>query len=169
MKENINSICLLIILIILTGLFTNKLYDRNEIIEMQHIAIDNLMFDIEDLNTHITMLERQITRTSEVKITFYAPELKGINSDSDHTKTATMEEPVPGWTCAISRDLVDAGWLGRKIWIKGLGIRYASDIMANSYKGNPIRKQIDICVGKKYVKSEAKKLGNNINILATAL
>jgi hypothetical protein len=169
MREKINSISLVIILIILTGLFTNKLYNRNKIIEMQYMKIDNLEYEIEDLVKHITMLEREITRTSEVKITFYAPKLKGINSDSDHTKTATMQEPIPGWTCAISRDLVDAGWLGRKIWIKGLGIRYASDIMADSYNGNPIRKQIDICVGKKYVKSEAKKLGNNINILATAL
>lgn len=152
-----------------TTILNDELKNQKKVIQSQEESILNSVLIIEDLGKHITMLEKEITKTADVKITFYVPNLKGINSDSDPTKTATMEKPVPGWTCAISRDLVEAGWLGRKIWIKGLGIRYASDIMADSYKGVPIRKQIDICVGKKELKSEIKKLGNNENILATAL
>jgi 3D (Asp-Asp-Asp) domain-containing protein len=64
---------------------------------------------------------------------------------------------------------VELGWLGRKIYIKGLGIRYASDIMGESFGGQKIERQIDICVGKKDVLTEAKKFGNNIDILATVL
>lgn len=75
-----------------------------------------------------------------------------------------MQKPIPGWTCAISRDLARAGWLGRKIYIKGLGVRYASDIMGKSVNGKPITKQIDICVGKKNVLTEAKKFGKSKEI-----
>ncbi|MDY0219426.1 MAG: hypothetical protein RBR14_08785 [Candidatus Cloacimonas acidaminovorans] len=103
-------------------------------------------------------------RSLEVKITFYAPDLGGINSDTTPDKTATMQTPVPGWTCAISRDLVRAGWLGRRIYIKGLGVRYASDIMGKSVNGKIIEKQIDICVGKKDVWGQAKKFGKSKEI-----
>ena len=123
------------------------------------LQIHELKTEVAYLEEHITYLEKERMRSLKVKITFYAPELKGINSDKNPNKTATMQKPVPGWTCAISRDLVNAGWLGRKIYIKGLGIRYAADIMGKAANGKPIQKQIDICVGKKDVKTQAKKFG----------
>jgi 3D (Asp-Asp-Asp) domain-containing protein len=146
---------------------TVQFHVDNNVELRQIIEYQNL--EIEDLKKQILVLESEITRTAYVKVTFYAPKLRGINSDSDHTKTAIMDKPVPGWTCAISRDLVELGWLGRKIYIKGLGIRYASDIMGESFGGQKIERQIDICVGKKDVLTEAKKFGNNIDILATVL
>ena len=109
-------------------------------------------------------MEREIMWSTKVKITFYAPSLKGINSDGRPDLTATMEKPVPGWTCAISRDLVQAGWLGRRIYIPGLGVRYAADIMGKSVKGKAITRQIDICVGKKYLWTEVKKFGKTHEI-----
>jgi len=123
------------------------------------VQLKEIIYDYEQFNN----------RTAKVKITFYAPSLKGINSDSNPTKTAIMDTPVPGWTCAISRDLVAQGWLGRKIYIQGLGVRYASDVMGKSYKGKPIINQIDICVGKTAVKSVAKTFGKNLNIGAFVL
>lgn len=128
------------------------------------LQIHNLKTEVLYLEEHITYLEKERMRSLEVKITFYAPDLRGINSDSNPNKTATMQKPIPGWTCAISRDLVRAGWLGRKIYIKGLGVRYASDIMGKSVNGKPITKQIDICVGKKNVLTEAKKFGKSKEI-----
>jgi hypothetical protein len=112
----------------------------------------------------IEKLESEIMWSTKVKITFYAPALKGINSDSRPDLTATMEKPIPGWTCAISRDLVKAGWLGRRIYIPGLGIRYASDIMGKSVRGKAITKQIDICVGQRHVWTESKKFGKTHEI-----
>ena len=128
------------------------------------LQIHELKTEVLYLEEHITYLEKERMRSLEVKITFYAPDLRGINSDSNPNKTATMQKPIPGWTCAISRDLVRAGWLGRKIYIKGLGVRYASDIMGKSVNGKIIEKQIDICVGKKNVLTEAKKFGKSKEI-----
>ena len=128
------------------------------------LQIHELKTEVLYLEEHITYLEKERMRSLEVKITFYAPDLMGINSDTTPDKTATMQTPVPGWTCAISRDLVRAGWLGRRIYIKGLGVRYASDIMGKSVNGKIIEKQIDICVGKKNVWAEAKKFGKSKEI-----
>jgi 3D (Asp-Asp-Asp) domain-containing protein len=128
------------------------------------LQIHELKTEVLYLEEHITYLEKERMRSLEVKITFYAPDLGGINSDTTPDKTATMQTPVPGWTCAISRDLVRAGWLGRRIYIKGLGVRYASDIMGKSVNGKIIEKQIDICVGKKDVWVQAKKFGKSKEI-----
>jgi hypothetical protein len=100
-----------------------------------------------------------------IKITFYSPKLKGINSDRNPNKTALMKKPISGWTCAISRDLMNRGWLGKKIYIDGVGMRYASDLMARTYKGKKITNQIDLCVGKNDVRKQAKKLGKNIRFV----
>lgn len=138
-------------------------------LDRQYMAtIDKLLNDLEVHKTYsarkIKKLESEIMWSTKVKITFYAPTLKGINSDSRPDLTATMENPIPGWTCAISRDLVKAGWLGRRIYIPGLGVRYASDIMGKSVNGKTITKQIDICVGQKNVWTEAKKFGKTHEI-----
>ena len=100
-----------------------------------------------------------------IKITFYSPKLRGINSDKNPNRTALMKKPISGWTCAISRDLMERGWLGKKIYIDGIGVRYASDLMALSYKGKKITKQIDLCVGRKDVFKQSKKLGKNIRFV----
>lgn len=160
--------CVIIIMLVITLTFVHVVFEKMETVSAYKATIETQNAEIKDLHVEIKNLEMQITRTAEVKVTVYAPELRGINSDSDHSRTAIMDKPVPGWTCAISRDLVGAGWLGKKIWIKGIGIRYASDIMAESYNGRKIEKQIDICVGKEYIKTEAKKIGDNKR-LATAL
>ena len=125
--------------------------------------------EVADLRAIIDDYESFNNRTAKVKVTFYAPELGGINTDSDPGRTAIMDTPVAGWTCAISRDLVEKGWLGRKIYIPGLGVRYASDIMGRSYKGKSIKNQIDICVGRDHILSEAKRIGCNTGITAAAL
>lgn len=128
------------------------------------LQVHEFKTEIAYLEEHIEYLEKERMRSLEVKITFYAPDLSGINSDTTPDKTTTMQTPVPGWTCAISRDLVRAGWLGRRIYIKGLGVRYASDIMGKSVNGKIIERQIDICVGKKNVRTEAKNFGKSKEI-----
>ena len=42
-----------------------------------------------------------------------------------------MESPVPGWTIAVSRDL--AGWLGKRVYIEGIGVRRVNDLMNSRY------------------------------------
>ena len=141
--------------------------------------IDRLNAEIDLLNNEFEVhktetaqklkkMEMEILRSAKVRITFYAPSLKGINSDSNPKKTATMTKPIPGRTCAISRDLVKAGWLGRKIYIPGIGIRYAADIMGKSVNGKAITKRIDICVGKNDLKKQTKRF-KKTHVIANVL
>jgi hypothetical protein len=68
---------------------TVQFHVDNNVELRQIIEYQNL--EIEDLKKQILVLESEITRTAYVKVTFYAPKLRGINSDSDHTKTAIMD------------------------------------------------------------------------------
>ena len=66
------------------------------------------------------------------------------------SKTATATKAVPGWTCAVSRDL--AHWLGGKVWIDGVGVRLVSDLTSDHLK-----KRVDVLVGKS---QEVESIGN---------
>lgn len=104
----------------------------------------------------------EATSTLNVTVTFYHPDSRGINSDSDPSKTALMVKPIVGKTIAISKELFDLGWLGKKIYIEGFGIRIASDRMNSNVQG----KHIDICVASK---EEAFKLGIKYGIKAVKI
>lgn len=110
----------------------------------------------------ITNLLERLNRNQKVTITFYHPPSGGINSDSDHNKTATMTMPVVGRTIAISDELFENGWLGAKIYIEGYGVFVAEDRMSKTIKG----KCIDIVVKSK---KEAINLGKVYNINAVLL
>ena len=101
---------------------------------------------IEEYQQITQELEEQIKYLTNysVKVTYYVPSKGGINSYGDPNKTATMQKPKPGKTVAVSRDLIHL--LYKKIYVKGKGVFYANDLLANSYKGKKIRNQIDICV-----------------------
>jgi len=80
-------------------------------------------------------------------ITAYTNSIKETNSDNQNT--ATMEKPIAGWSCAVSRDLIH--WLGGRIYIKGIGVRYVNDLMNKRFE-----KSIDLFMGE--VK-QAKEFG----------
>ena len=61
-------------------------------------------------------------------------------TNNDNTNTATMEKPKPGYTCAVSRDLLQ--WLGGTIYIEGLGVWKVNDLMNKRFTN-----RIDLCVG----------------------
>ena len=110
----------------------------------------------------IILLENELHKTQIVKVSFYHPASRGINSDSDHTKTATMTKPVVGRTVAISDELITLGWLGCKVYIRGYGVFWTEDKM----KHDIIGKQIDICVGSR---KQAIKLGIKPGVVAVRL
>ena len=97
-----------------------------------------------------------------VTLSAYHPKSRGINSDRDPSRTAIMKRPVPGYTLAISDELFDLGWLGKKIYINGWGVGKATDRMKNSVKG----KQIDICAPSLTL---AKNFGIKTNVQAVVL
>jgi len=116
------------------------------------LFINPLYKEVEILNNQIISLSK--SKVYKVKITYYVPELKGINSDSDHKNTAIMRKPKAGRTVAVSSSLLHL--LGKKIYIEGVGVRYVEDRMHYSITGQ----HIDICVSKK----DLKVLENRTNV-----
>lgn len=123
--------------------------------------------NIKNLETIITELQNQInllkkSNYNKVTLSAYHPQSKGINSDKSPHTTATMKKPIAGYTLALSKELVDQGWLGQKIYIDGWGIGQATDRMDTSVKG----KQIDICSPNL---KHAKDFGIKKDVLAIVL
>ncbi len=107
------------------------------------------------------LLEKSLNgRALRVKITGYHPNSMGINSDSNPSMTATMTPHKAGRTCAISTELVEAGWLGKEIYIEGYGMMIANDRLAKGIRG----RQIDLCKGSL---KDALAVGSNYNVLST--
>jgi 3D (Asp-Asp-Asp) domain-containing protein len=125
-----------------------------------NFIISNQIETIIDLETQLSQM--QLSQTQIVKISFYHPHSRGINSDKNPNRTATMTKPVVGRTVAISDELFNAGWLGSKIYVNGLGIFKAEDRMSSSISG----KQIDVCVASR---RRAINLGIKKNVIAVKL
>ena len=121
--------------------------------------IQSLKSDLLKANDKI-VYERTKRRTRIVKITWYHPQSRGINSDSDPSNTAAMTKPVSGVHIAVSRDLKD--WHGARIYldskklpVRYRGVRWAHDLLNDRLpdkvlpngtviRGALIRNQIDI-------------------------
>ena len=130
----------LILIPLICGIFA---YSLRSIMEYKQQKV------IEEYQQITQELEDQIKYLTNysVKVTYYVPSKGGINSYGNPNKTATMQKPRPGKTVAVSRDLIHL--LYKKIYVyngKHGGVFYVNDLLANSYNGKKIRKQIDICV-----------------------
>lgn len=143
---------------------------------MMAISICTCLLHIGTLNTSNSVLSEKLSETIverdyymkksltsnafRVKVTGYHPDSGGINSDSNPAMTATMTPHKAGRTCAISTELVEAGWLGKEIYVEGFGMMIANDRLAKGIKG----KQIDLCKGSY---NDAMAVGVNMNVLAS--
>ena len=114
---------------------------------------------LKTFNDKLINLEAKVNNSRLIKttVTYYCPWARGTNSDSNPNNTALMTRPKPGYTIAISKELVEKGWLGHKVYIEGFGIGKIEDRMGRSVTGI----HIDICVGSK---KEAIKLGKRLNV-----
>lgn len=66
----------------------------------------------------------------EMMVTSYTNRVQETNEDPGNT--ATMERPVVGGTCAVSRDLMH--WLGGRVYIEGIGVRRVNDLMHSRFE-----------------------------------
>lgn len=87
------------------------------------------------------------TYSYHVDITAYSGEVRQTNSNPD--KTALMESPIPGGTCAVSHDLKK--YLGMRVYIVGYGVFRVNDLMNKRYK-----KRIDLFMASR---SQAEEFG----------
>ena len=118
--------------------------------------LNNIQQGIEDIKTILS------SDCQNVILSAYHPKSKGINSDKNPNKTALMKKPIAGYTLAISNELFELGWLGKKIYIDGWGVGKATDRMSHAVKG----KQIDICAPSLKV---AKNFGIKKDVIAVIL
>ena len=79
----------------------------------------------------------QKPRASTLTVTAYTNRPQETNKCP---KTATMEQAIPGWTVAVSRDLIH--WLGGRVYIEGVGVRRVNDLMNARHE-----KTLDLLVG----------------------
>lgn len=80
---------------------------------------------------------KQLFSYKNVTITAYSPRAK--ETDSTPNTTALMTKPIPGGTCAVSRDLIHL--LGKKIYIEGYGVFVVTDVMNKRWEY-----RIDLCM-----------------------
>ena len=163
-------IIIVFIMVVVGGDMLSNSYKsiKNEInqIKIMQRQIDNIDKHINNrlngIESDLNRIKNSNPRIVKVTVTFYCPAEKGINSDSDHTKTATMTKPICGRTIAISKSLFKKGWLGCEVYVEGLGVFKIEDRMGKSIQGDCI----DICIG---TKKEAMTLGKKHNITMVKL
>lgn len=132
-------ILFILILIKFTPVSNNEYTAKMESIEM----LENYKNDIDYFLKEYKELHRkyqELAQINNVTITAYSPSIEETNENPD--KTAIMEKPVIGYTCAVSRDLMYL--LGKKIYIENVGVYKVNDLMNKRYK-----KRIDLCMNKK--------------------
>ena len=134
-----------------------------KVMQKQITDVDkNISDKLDSIEADLNKLKNTTPRMIKVTTTFYCPAAKGINSDSDHTNTATMTKPISGYTIAISKSLFKKGWLGHKVYVEGWGVFKIEDRMDKSIEGDCI----DICIG---TKKEAILRGRLHNIVMIRL
>jgi len=164
----ISAIIILILILIINDLYTLRNdHEKLKVIMDKHIInlcntnkkFNDLSIINKKLQKKLLKLEQKVDNSTLIKVnvTYYCPLAGGTNSDSNPNKTALMTTPRPGYTIAVSKDLVDKGWLGHKVYIEGFGIGKIEDRMSRKIKGNCI----DICIG---TEKEAIQKGKRLNI-----
>jgi len=99
---------------------------------------------VERTQVHVITVQKPLAK--RVLVTAYSLDRRQCDNDPEHT--ALMTTPVPGRTCAVSRSLARCGWLGRKIWIEGLGVWIAEDVMSEKWKDD----RVDLLLSHKEAK-----------------
>jgi len=88
---------------------------------------------------NITEIEQQ-NNEFPYCLTITAYTISVRETDNTPRQTATMEKPIAGKTCAVSRDLLS--WLGGRVYIEGVGVRRVNDLMNKRFANT-----IDIVIG----------------------
>ncbi len=139
---------LICIFCLMFGLLTNELFFSNQIVKNKYENAVNEYEKLVHKHNELFKKYRNLAKLENITITAYSI----CTSETDNTpnKTAIMEIPVSGYTCAVSRNL--SYLLGNKIYINGIGVFKVNDLMNKRYN-----KRIDICMGKKEAIQFGKK------------
>ena len=117
--------------------------------KMSELRIDKHKHQFEVKYLQRLLFAYQISNYWEVEISAYTARPQETNWD--YKNTSIMEDPIPGWTMAVSPDLFFL--LGKRVYIPGYGVRYVNDLMNRRYE-----KTIDILVGTVH---QAEEIGRH--------
>ena len=134
-RRIIASLSLSFYIIISTSIAISLWYVNNSI---QNLSIE--------LHQYATVAD---TKTREMRVTGYTP---------TGNKTALGEDVVVGYTAAISPNCADS-FLGSKVYIQGLGVRYINDLTATWVGEKYGMCTLDVAVPNN---QEALRVGNEI-------
>lgn len=149
-ETRFNTILLILISAVLNGVFVLMCFSYMRLCEIRD-AIDHQTTVMQEESSISTSSDTKTEDSSlridrhypvtaiKARITAYTS--SPAETDSTPGRTAIMEKPIPGWTCAVSRDL--AHWLGGRVWIEGVGVRRVNDLMNERFK-----RRVDVLVGK---------------------
>ena len=134
-KTVIASLFLVFYIITSTSIVISLWYINNSI---QNLSVE--------LHQYTTVAD---TKTREMRVTGYTP---------TGNKTALGENVVVGYTAAISPNCADS-FLGSKVYVQGLGVRYVNDLTATW-----VGEKYDMCTLDVAVPNnqEALRVGNEI-------
>lgn len=131
------SLIIFVMIIVMLGISTHNhsaeyCYDTTNIIK----SYESILLQNKELKKKIRNIELEYERfvreyfIIEATLTAYTARREETNNDPENT--ALMQEPVSGWTVAVSRDLIHL--LGKRIYIEGIGVRYVNDLMNPRFK-----------------------------------
>lgn len=138
-RIGIKEVVVLVVVMLLFAWLVIERMDRSDAVGDGLRMIYEKLESMEEQQTTI-MLE---TGTSpgrfyeDMTITAYTA--REEETDSTPEYTALMECPIPGYTVAVSRDLMK--YLGWSVYIEGYGVWRVNDLMNPRYE-----KRIDLCV-----------------------
>ena len=98
----------------------------------------------------IDSLIDEIANENNYSLTLTAYSLTKDQCNEDLENTALMQKPIPGYTAAVSRDLLHL--LNRKVYIDGYGVFLINDLMNKRFEN-----RIDILVGNRELAMEIGK------------
>ena len=134
-RRIIASLSLSFYIIISTSIAISLWYVNNSI---QNLSVE--------LHQYTTVAD---TKTREMRVTGYTP---------TGNKTALGEDVVVGYTAAISPNCANS-FLGSKVYVQGLGVRYVNDLTATWVGEKYDMCTLDIAVPNN---QEALRVGNEI-------
>ena len=134
-KTVIASLFLVFYIITSTSIVISLWYINNSI---QNLSVE--------LHQYTTVAD---TKTREMRVTGYTP---------TGNKTALGENVVVGYTAAISPNCADS-FLGSKVYVQGLGVRYVNDLTATWVGEKYDMCTLDVAVSNN---QEALRVGNEI-------
>lgn len=129
-----------------------QLEQEKDQIDAEYVA------QLENLIREKEALKEVVVKSKVIKTGVSAYTASRGETDGDPSKTATMSKPIPGRTCAVSRDLKHL--LGKRIYVDGVGVREVNDLMPKRFI-----KSVDLCVVSKSQALDFGKTDKKIIVL----